>query len=239
MNFFVGIGKRRTVEKLRSGGPDLDIWNRAAVYAEHLALPVPEGEVQVIAAGEKTYASCLLFGTDGTEESCMNAGYLAGQSASYLRFLGMETKIVKVMPEGVADRAPEDMNFIAALVAEEDGLRERGRRKKAPSELSCIYTETRENWSDELLTFAKARYPKTFRRIRASRKESGIHFVMKRSGRRHAAEEAFEAGLAAANIMTAAEELWVDLEMTRVSASSADGYLFSVRRKGERQISYA
>lgn len=243
MNFFTGIGRKHTTLQDRHGMPDIELLNRTVDYAQHLSLPEKDGAASIqsaIAYGGQN--ACLLFYTDGTEAGSMNAGYLVGQSLAFLRFLGVEAVIGRVMPEGVANTPPGEQRFAAALFLEERGSRtiaERRRRNERTAQSPCICTENRENWSDELLSFAKARYPRTFRRIRASSKESWIHFAMKRTGRRHAAEDAFEAGMAAANIMTAAEELWVDLEMVKIRAAASDGYLFSVCRKGDRRISYA
>ena len=243
MNFFAGIGRKHSTSQDRHGMPDLELLNRTVEYAQHLILPEKRGTATIQAASAYGgQGACLLFYTDGTEAGSMNAGYLVGQSLAFLRFLGVEAVIGRVMPEGVLNNPPGAQRFAAALFLEERECRTTGERRKGREQTAqspCICTENRENWSDELLSFAKARYPRTFRRIRASRKESWIHFAMKRSGKRHAEEDAFEAGMAAANIMTAAEELWVDLEMVKIRAAAPEGYLFSVCRKGDRRISYA
>ncbi len=181
----------------------------------------------------KTDTPCsLLFFTDGTDAGSLNAGYMAGQCASFLHFLGMESAVLHTVPEGITETLQEGWQFAAALSLDKKYLEENRRADRSSAVSSCIYTENRENWSDELLTFAKSCYPKSFHRIRASRRENWIHFSMKRTARRHGTEAAFEAGMAAANIMAAAEELWVDLEMIKIDADVQEGYLFSVCRKG-------
>lgn len=237
MSFWSKIVRKRKKGQ-QPDGSDLAVLDRTVSYAGHLPLPAQDGTASLEAAGTEQ-GSYLLFFADQTEEGCMNAGYLAGQSVSYLHFLGVESERARVLPEELKVAPPKGMHFVAALAVEGRAAAAKHRRKRTVQESFCICTETRENWRDELLAFTREKYPSTFRRIRVSTKESLIHFAMKHRNGHQAEEEAFEAGIAAANIMTAAEELWVDLEMVKVPTAEPEGYLFSVCRKGDHRFGYA
>lgn len=249
MRLFAGIWKKKAVDTVPVKCLDREVLKRALHYAEHLVLPEPSGkavayltEQKVKRASEKLENEkryCIRFLSDGTKAGDLNAGYLAGQISAFLRFQGnagirihkIEEKEKKKITDAAKPDTPWKMHCRAVLASGEHEHTGR-RRKRMISEIEPgIYTEKRENWNEELLAYTRKQYPGTFRKLNSTYKDGWIHFSEKRPAGIHLLADAFEAGLAAAQIMAAAEMLWVELELSKNTACSDADYLFSVRRK--------
>ncbi|MDO4321539.1 MAG: hypothetical protein Q4C61_03340 [Lachnospiraceae bacterium] len=161
------------------------------------------------AAGPAPY--CLLIFSGEEEHGFLNAGYAAGQIASYLHFLGITASILPGTAQWMSQGAAEgEKCAVAVAFGHADSLAPRGKTKEK-LEHPCISREYRENWAEEVLDFAKRSYPACSGRVRMLCKKNCICLMPKTlSGRKTAVSE-LEAGIAAANIMAAAEELWIDV----------------------------
>ena len=240
MRLFTGIGKKNSEETVQIKCLEKDVLENALLYAEHLDLPEPSGKaIAYLTEQKKKSAYCIRFLSDGTKAGDLDAGYLAGQVAAFLHFQGNTGIRIHRIQENGRDTGtdtsrndtPWKMRCRAILTSGES--EHSGRRKKRMrSQMEPgIYTEKRENWNEELLAYTKLQYPGTYRRLHSSYKDGWIHFSEKRPVGLHSFADAFDAGMAAAQIMAAAEMLWVELELTRKSSDGGADYLFSVRRK--------
>ena len=249
MRLFTDIWKKNSADSEQVKCLDREALESALMYAEHLILPEPSGRAvaylteqkRKTASGEheseKRY--CIRFLSDGTKAGDLDAGYLAGQIASFLRFQGNAGIKLHRIPENGKNKfgdspkpnTPWKMSCRAVLTSGECEHTGR-RRKRMNAEVEPgIYTEKREHWNEELLAYTKMQYPGTYRRLNSSYKDGWIHFSEKRRAGIHSFTDSFDAGLAAAQIMSAAEKLWVELEFSQNTSSDSVNYLFSVRRK--------
>lgn len=236
MNILARIGKSEAECAAGKVSVQRSVMERAAEYAGRLMLPNPEGHVTLQLEETEPAKVYLLFLTDGTAAGSLDAGYAAGQAAAFLRFQGCEPEIMRGLPGDVLQgflQKTVPMQCAAGLTF---GRKRSGvKHKTEAADRFCICTEKRENWDDELLAFTKARYPKTFSWLDVSRKESRIYFSGRRISRKHMCASAFETGIAISNVMAAADELWLDLEMVQLEAMLKEKYLFGVCRKRDRR----
>ncbi len=249
MRKFTGIWKKNSADSEQIKYLERNVLESALLYAEHLVLPEPSGKAvaylteqkRKTAAGdlenEKRY--CIRFLSDGTKAGDLDAGYLAGQIASFLRFQGNAgIKLHRITENGKnkfgdlpKPDIPWKMNCRAVLTSGEHERTGRHKKHMFSDADPGIYTEKRDNWSEELLAYTRQQYPGTYRRLNSRYKDGWIHFSEKRRAGIHSFADAFDAGLAAAQIMAAAEVLWVELELSQNTACGDTDYLFSVRRK--------
>lgn len=146
----------------------------------------------------------------------LNAGYIAGQTLAYLRFFGISASVPNTIPAWI--RAEEGRSCLAAVAF--GGKVSQGRKAggAAAEELPCIYHDYQERWPEEVLKYAKKRFPVSFKAVRVVCEEDRLSIVPRVTAAKKEALVQMEAGLAAARIMAAAEELWIDL-----SLAEADG----------------
>lgn len=168
----------------------------------------------------------LLVYSDELPYAYMNAGYVAGQVLAYLCFLGIPAVLPHSIPAWAKER--DGQECLAAVAF--GGSLPMGRRPRqlGSEDIPCIYHDYRERWSEEVLRYVKKRFPTSLRSVCAVHEDGRICIVQKSAFARKAALAEFEAGLAAARIMTAAEELWIDLSFAEVDESRC---LISVCRK--------
>lgn len=168
----------------------------------------------------------LLVYSDELPYEYMNAGYAAGQILAYLCFLG----IPAVLPNGIPTWAKEKngQKCITAVAFGSSLPSGRRLRQSSLEDVPCIYHDYREHWSEEVLRYVKKRFPTSLRAVRAVHEEGRICIVQKNTFARKTALSEYEAGLAAARIMTAAEELWMDLTFAETNEAQC---LISVCRR--------
>lgn len=249
MRLFAGIWKKNSVDTVSMKCLDREVLKSVLHYAEQLVLPEPSGKAVAYLTEQKIKRSsegmekekryCIRFLSDGTKAGDLNAGYLAGQAVAFLRFRGntgirihkIEGKEKKKFGDSAKPDTPWKMCCRAVLTSGEHERSGRRRKRMLSEAEHGIYTEKRENWSEELLAYTKTQYPGTYRKLNFSYKDGWIHFSERRPAGMHSFSDAFETGMAAAQIMAAAEMLWVELELSKNTACSDADYLFSVCRK--------
>lgn len=146
----------------------------------------------------------------------LNAGYIAGQTLAYLRFMGIPASIPEMVP--VWARPEEGRSCLAAVAFGGKSMAEYSSASAKEEEFPCICHDYQERWPEEVLRYTKKRFPASLRAVRIVREDDRLSIVPRMiSGKREAMVQR-EAGLAAARIMSAAEELWIDL-----SFADADG----------------
>lgn len=176
----------------------------------------------------------LQFFSDGSQAGCLNAGYAAGQAAAYLKFRGISVPVLDIVPEWLqsCETSGEQCSAVIGFGTQE--TKSRTAKKASAQELPCIRVE-KEQWCAEILEFIKKqglmRPEYTYMVFR----NGGIHFLLKTTARRHPQQAAVDAGIQIANVMTAAEELWIDLETVKQKEITEEGYLMSVRHKEMQQ----
>ena len=243
MRLFTGIGKKNSTDAAQISCLERDVLENALLYAEHLILPEPSGKAIAYMTEQKKKSAqgeyCICFLSDGTKAGDLDAGYLAGQVTAFLRFQGktgirvyrMQDNAKGISEDAAGNDIPWKMNCRAILTSGESEQTGR-RRKRMQSQMEPgIYTEKRDKWDEELLAYTKMQYPGTYRRLKISCADEWIHFSEKRPAGMRSFADAFDAGMAAAQIMAVAEQLWVELELSRDPVNQGTDYLFSVRKK--------
>ncbi len=242
MGIFWKTITRRVPAQPRVKRLDPSVLRRIVLFAESVELPKRPVRIRVKLldltkkqTGGKMGSApyYLLVYSDGQEHGCLNAGFAAGQTASYLRFMGLAA----VVPYSLPGWVHQD-KIVDSLTAEmEDGSSDQGtvrdldrdmvcraviafghtlsgafgRKQQEPAERPCVYRDFRDKWADEVLKYTKGRFPMRMAAIRIECREDRICLMKKAGGSRKTAVSELEAGIAAANIMTAAEELWMEL----------------------------
>lgn len=159
----------------------------------------------------------LLVYSDDLPHAYMNAGYIAGQILAYLCFLG----IPAVLSHSVPVWAKEEQGYecLTAVAFGESLPAGRCQKRADSEELPCVYHDYHERWSEEVLRYVKKRFPTALRAVRAVHEDGRICIVPKVASGRKTSLAELEAGIAAARIMTAAEELWMDLAFVDADGS--------------------
>lgn len=148
----------------------------------------------------------------------LNAGYIAGQTLAYLRFFGISASVPHAIPAWVR---PEESRSCLAAVAF-GGKASQGCKEGQPEaeELPCIYHDYQERWPEEVLKYAKKRFPVSFKAVRIIRGEDRLSIVPRMTAGKKESLVQMEAGLAAARIMAAAEEMWIDLSLAETEGQN-------------------
>ena len=226
MNLFAKQRNRRLAQKFQMQKIDGAVLECIMQFAGKVELPVPPSKVQVELiddtdgkmAGhrkERVPYYLLMFAEDG-EWSLLNAGYLLGQISSFLHFQGISSQILDRVPDWVSEKTGEKLHCVAVLAmgrAEEvNGF---FRRYQSQAESPCICREHQENWTEEVLELAGKRCLLPSGSVRILPRGDELYFIPKASAGKKAAAYELETGIAIAGIMTAAEELWIDLSLIR------------------------
>lgn len=221
MRLFFNTRNRRTEEQFRKQKIDSSVLMRVMAFAEEIAplkRPssvrvelVDSASSNVSGAVSKTVPHYLLIFSGEEEYGYMNAGYAAGQLASYLHFLGISAQVQLGLEPWMYRQAAEGEKCMAAVAfGRADAGASHGKKKK-PVEHPCISREYREDWAEEVMDFTKKSFPIRTGSVRVLCRNNCICFIPKNfSGRKTVISE-LETGIAAANVMSAAEELWIDL----------------------------
>lgn len=183
------------------------------------------------AAGMSYY---LLIFSEGEEHGYLNAGYAAGQISSYLHFLGISACVLR-NPDAWMHLHGEGGKKCAVAVEFGKALQKgKDRETKEAAERPCISKEYREEWAEEVLELTRKSFPMQAGHVRVLCRNNCICFMTKTiSGRKSAICE-LEAGIAAANVMSAAEELWIDL--TPVDIGDPRCLISLCRRKDRAEV---
>lgn len=221
MRLLFNTRNRRTEERFSMKKIDSSVLMRVMDFAERIEpLKRPSSlEMKLVDSSALHDAGCMVGGapyyvlifSKGEEPEYLNAGYTAGQIAFYLRFLGIAGCVVRTPAPWMQQQAKGEAKCMAAVAFGKAAMTGASGKKKESPQHPCISREYREEWDKELLDFAKKCFPMRSGCVRVLSRDNCICVVQKSaSGRRPAVSE-LEAGLAAAHVMAAAEELWIEL----------------------------
>lgn len=233
MNFFVRKEKRAADCGQHRQEIERQVLEDLLRFTADLALPVPSKRpvVQLAkrTAGQEGTPDYLLIRSE--EAALFNAGYLAGQAASFLRFRGIEASLVREVPwqllpqaelrihsAAAGGTAPGGRRFAAAIAFGGTAQRRSRRRGGSAAEYHCICRDSGMDWCRELLYAVKGQMPSAGAYVCAGRDGDCLHIRSRQRGRSQ--QGVFEAGLALATVMSAAERLWIDLEFIDLSSSA-------------------
>lgn len=213
-------------------------------FARMVVLPENGGKMEVILVEKEEKIPCsgkiiqapyyMQFWAEESRENCLNVGYAAGQTASYLKFCGIPAVILRTVPEELQEHSEktEGMSCVAALAF---GYREPGAKCRRYSEDSlCIRKEAGDKWSEEVLSLAARRRMAASEYTQVICKNGVVYFRLKSTAKKHPLCAAVDAGIVIADVMAAADELWIELEMRKQKEISEEGYLLSLCRKEEK-----
>lgn len=191
-----------------------------------------EGEALLCAGGKNVRAPYYLqFFSDDSVDGCLNAGYVAGQTAAYLRFCGIAVQISDVIPEWLQDKSARSVCCHSIVMFGGKERKTKNGKSNMQQELPCIRIDNEQSWSGEILEFIKAQGMVRPEYTHMVFRNGSIHFLLKTTARRHPQQAAVDAGIQIANVMAAADELWIDLETVKQKEITEAGYLLSVRHK--------
>lgn len=220
---------------------DREVLDKIVCFAQQAAklsrssevwVQLSEGEGLLSAGGKNVQAPYYLqFFSDDSVDGCLNAGYAAGQTAAYLRFCGITVQISDVIPEWLQSQNAEGVFCHAVVMFGGKELRMKNGRRGMQQELPCIRIDNEQSWSGEILEFIKAQGMVRPEYTHMVFRNGSIHFLLKTTARRHPQQAAVDAGIQIANVMAAADELWIDLETVKQKEITEAGYLLSVRHK--------
>lgn len=197
-----------------------------------LQIRLAEGESLYGAGGRNVQAPYYLqIFSDGSSEGCLNAGYTAGQTAAYLRFRGISAAIPDIVPEWLQSKPADPLQCSVVLAFGKGSLKEKNNSRDLQQELPCIRIDNEQAWSGEILDFIKKQGMVRPEYTHMVFRNGSIHFLLKTTARRHPQQAAVDAGIQIANVMAAADELWIDLETVKQKEITEAGYLLSVRHK--------
>lgn len=191
-------------------------------FAEGLALPEPEHKLyielrdSVSVGGKERVPYCLLLFADSEDIGFMNAGYVAGQTAVYLRFQGYCAYITRELPPVRPNGSGRVcVGIVAFGKAEQTGGRRKGEKEPGVAASTCVCRDLRGHWTEDVLALAKKRFHISGDNVRIMRGDNCVYFSPKfQTGKKRTVSE-FETGIAIAYALAAAEELWVDLVLAK------------------------
>lgn len=179
----------------------------------------------------------LQFLSDGSEQGCLNAGYAAGQTAAYLRLRGIKASVCRSFHEWPVKMDRGELHCLVLLAFGQKGEGGRYSGEGRQERYSCIRVDCGEKWSEEVLAFAGKRELLGAQYTRLICRGEQMHFIKKASARKHPQQAAIDAGLLMSDVMTAAEALWIDLEIVKQKGIKEEGYWYSIRqRKGQERV---
>lgn len=242
MNLLKKIRTERSRTKKEKRSLEKSVIDSVVRFADQIKSPEPAGELTIRLvehleggkSGRKKMEApyYLQFFSENTREGCLNAGYAAGQTAAYMRFRGISAVILRTIPEWMAHRTEDGAECRVVLAF--GGKEVLGHRENDWKERSCVHVDSKEHWSEEILEFIKKQGLIGTEFTHVVFREECLHFLFKTTARKNPDQAAVDAGILIANIMAAAEELWIDLDFVKKSEITETGYLLSVCRREDK-----
>lgn len=242
MNLFAKIRAKGKDRRLEMQAMEQGILDGILRFASGVTVTDGTGSARVcLVKGAQLQGRCevkapyyLQFLSDGSEQGCLSAGYAAGQTAAYLRLRGIGAAVCRNFHEWPVRMDQGELQCSALLAFGQKREEGRNRGGNQPERYSCIRVGSGEKWSEEVLAFAGKRELLGAQYTRVICRGEQMHFMKKASARKHPQQAAVDAGLLMSDVMTAAEELWIDLEIVKQKGIKEEGYWYSIRqRKGQ------
>lgn len=236
MGLFFNRRNRKTKEQIRTQRIDKSVLAQIMAYAEKLDGLKQSSDIRIAFAGESDRKKAghatgcapyflLIFAEDekegarigdgrrylkDQENRYLNSGYVAGQLVNYLQFLGIPAAVWKNPAVWMQQKAKVGEHCMAAVIFGASSLGQFSSGAEDSQERPCIFQENREGWAEEILAAHRRLWAKQ-RDIQVVCKENHICLMSRPVSARKADACRFEAGVVAAELMAAAEELWIDL----------------------------
>lgn len=223
-------------------------------YMQSLTLPHPQEKIKTELCdgqsmgkrrrqGAKAQWYLLIFGEEG--QGAFNAGYVLKQGLEFLRGRRIPAKILSQIPE-----EPGDHHCLGVLsIGMKAESSSASGREEMDSDCFLISRKREEHWMEEVFAAAGKLLTADMRTgVRVIRRESVIHIAVGSCFGRNQAVSEFHAGVVLGALMTAAEKLWIDLDMVNLKepqqAAGSDyltglDYLISICRKEDRELPLA
>ncbi len=190
-------------------------------FLQQLEMPDPFGRPGVRFLGRKGDCQSLCFYAPGKEQSFLNAGYAAGQTAAYLRFLGSE---VHIRPEKRHLRSGMGKTDIAVLTY----LMPKGKAADAAAKENSrvdpfLFGEWGKDWNRKLLNMVNKESDFKSSAVHLECSDDMIRVTANPSPVKREKQCEFEAGVALAEVMATGERMWMDLEMQVIEHATEQG----------------
>lgn len=236
MNLYEAIYARRSIRNYRMEPVDDTILNGIPGFFNEIEPLFPDirTEFRIInhcTEKEKIGGLCnvkapyyVALYAENKEKSDMNAGFLMQQLALFLESRGMGSCFVGMARK--RDRKLEaeglDLKLVLAFGMPKEGLTRRDKEpKRIPLDELCVYKEPPKAWVKEMLEAARlAPSSNNSQPWRFVVYENRIHVFSKRSMKEKGFWNKFHElnfGIMLANVMVAAEEVWVDLDLIKLN----------------------
>ncbi len=191
-------------------------------FLQQLEMPDPFGRPGVRFLGKRGDCQSLCFYATGKEQSFLNAGYAAGQTAAYLRFLGSEVHIrseKRRLRSGMGRNT--DIAILTYLMpkwkAEDVRANENG--KNDP----FLFGEWGKDWNKKLLNMVNKDSDFRPAAVRLECSDDMIRVTANPSPVKREEQCEFEAGVALADVMATGERMWMDLDMQVIEHATEQG----------------
>lgn len=241
MNLFRKLARRPETKKIQM------VSEREAQevlqYMQSLELPHPQEKIKTeLCDGRRLEKRSrqkaaqwylLVIGKEG--QGAFNAGYVLKQGLEFLRSRRISAKILQQVPEELGDR--HCLGILSIGTKTESSFASRWEEMDADCFL--ISQKREEHWMEDVFAAAgKLLTADVQTGVRVIRRENVIHIAAGSSFGRNRAVSEFHAGVVLGALMTAAEELWIDLDMVNLyglQQVAGPDYLISVCRKVDRE----
>lgn len=221
MSLFLKTRNRRVPERFYMQKISSGILEKVKDFTENLELPESEHRIyielasQVRGIGRGQLPYCLFILADQEDISSLNAGYIAGQAAVYLKFLGFRACILRELPAYTGQKYAGKICIGAVTFGKDEEAENPKSRDMVQKEDICICRNLQEHWAEDVLALAKKRFHISGSNVQIIRGDNCVYFTPKfRTGKKKSTSE-FETGTAIAYALAAAEELWVDLVLIK------------------------
>lgn len=163
----------------------------------------------------------MAFYSEKASRYLMNMGYIMQQMVLYMCRLGIGTSYLSAQIVKKEDLTMDGMQFVCAVAfgkAKGSHLRKPAEAKRLPLKELCVYKEVPRQWMNQLLEAARMA-PSTMNNQpwRFVVYDNRIHIFSKKHKAEHLKKwDEVNFGVMFANLMVAAEEMWLDVDLIRL-----------------------
>ncbi len=181
-------------------------------FLQQLVMPEPFGRPGFRLIEERGNSHSLCFYAPGSEPSYLNAGYTAGQAASYLRFLGADVhlRLVRHRFRPAKGRNSDIAVLTYSMPKKED---EPEKSNEGGKTYPFLFSEWGRDWNKKLLDMVIKSPEIKFGVVHMECGDNMIRLTTNPTPVKREDQCEFEAGVALANVMVTGERMWMDLDM--------------------------
>lgn len=170
----------------------------------------------------------LAIYSERKDRAMMNAGYIMEQISLYLTTRGIGSCFFgsAMVPRALREKNGKQLIIFMAFGKAKDGCsRERGEARRLPLERICAGKEQPKQWAIQLLEAARmAPSSMNSQPWRFVIRDNRIHVFAVDGGSRRGKYREFNFGVMFSHLMTAAEELWQDVDLIRLEDISQKNF---------------